>query len=333
MGRNPRIEFEGAVYHVMSRGNRQEPIFEDEHDNRVFLDALDEVCGRAGWTVHAFVLMGNHYHLLIETPEANLVDGMRWLQGTYTKRFNIRHKKWGHLFQSRYKALLIDPSGDYFQTVSSYIHLNPARVKGYDFEHQTLVDYRWSSYPLYLRPAQRPNWLTAERTFGNYGLCDNRSGRAHYRQLIQKRVLELSESDTPWNVDEQWAKIRRGWCFGGEAFRDQMIEALDGVMEGKRRDSFVGDESKRHDRLEADRLFEEGLKKVKLYSSELATLKKSDPRKMAVAWLIRRNTCVRNEWISERLQMGRASKLSFFVKEVEDATDGTLFELKEKVKR
>jgi REP element-mobilizing transposase RayT len=97
MGRNPRIEFEGAVYHVMSRGNRQEAIFLDDHDNRMFLDTLAEACGRAGWKVHAFVLMGNHYHLLIETPSPNLVDGMRWLQGTYTKRFNMRHKKWGHL--------------------------------------------------------------------------------------------------------------------------------------------------------------------------------------------------------------------------------------------
>ena len=133
MGRHPRIEFDGAIYHVMSRGNRREPIFLDDDDNQMFLDALNEVCARTGWRMHAFVLMGNHYHLLIETPEGNLVDGMRWLQGTYTKRFNIRHNQWGHLFQGRYKSLLIDPGGDYFQTVSSYIHLNPARVKGYDW--------------------------------------------------------------------------------------------------------------------------------------------------------------------------------------------------------
>jgi len=90
MGRNPRIEFGGAVYHVMSRGNRQEPVFLDDTDCRVFIDALEEACGRCGWRIHAFALMGNHYHLLLETPEANLVDGMRWLQGTYTKRFNGR---------------------------------------------------------------------------------------------------------------------------------------------------------------------------------------------------------------------------------------------------
>ena len=92
MGRQPRIEYEGAVYHVMCRGNHQEPVFRDDRDNEMFLDTLEEACGRCGWRVHAFVLMGNHYHLLLETPHANLVDGMRWLQGTYTKRFNIRYE-------------------------------------------------------------------------------------------------------------------------------------------------------------------------------------------------------------------------------------------------
>lgn len=333
MGRSPRIEFSGAVYHVMSRGNHQEPVFADDYDNRIFLDALEEVCGRTGWVIHAFVLMGNHYHLLIETPEPNLVDGMRWLQGTYTKRFNIRHKKWGHLFQSRYKALLVDPSGDYFQTVSSYIHLNPARVKGYDFETAKLSEYRWSSYPLYLRPAQRPGWLSVPRTLGAFGLSDDRSGRMRYRQIMQKRVLELSESETPWTIDERWAKIRRGWCFGGDDFREEMIEALDEVMSGKRRDSFVGAEARKHDVLEARRLLQVGMTQVGLYSEELIALKKSDPRKMVVAWLIRRNTAVRNEWISDQLHMGRVSKLSCFVKQVEDAESGILLELKKKVKK
>jgi REP element-mobilizing transposase RayT len=103
----------------MCRGNRQEPVFKDQQDYKRFLDTLGETCGRCGWRVHAYVLMGNHYHLLLETPEANLVDGMRWFQGVYTQRFNARHKVWGHLFQGRYKALLVG-SGSYFST-----HCNP----------------------------------------------------------------------------------------------------------------------------------------------------------------------------------------------------------------
>jgi putative transposase len=270
---------------------------------------------------------------LIETPKPNLVDGMRWLQGTYTKRFNIRHKKWGHLFQGRYKALLVDPDKDYFQTVSNYIHLNPVRVKGYNFEMSKLVEYRWSSYPLYLHPAKRPGWLVAERTLGNFGWVDDRSGREHYRRYMQKRVAEIAGMDTPWEADESWSKIRRGWCFGGEDFRDAMVATLDGVMTGKRRDSFAGSESRGHDMLEAQRLLEEGLKRVGVGIDELGSLKKSDPRKMVIAWLIRRNTVVRNEWISVQLHMGRVSKLSYFIKTVEDAEEGELFKLKEKVKR
>lgn len=333
MGRSPRIEFEGALYHVMSRGNRQEPVFRDAQDNEMFLDALGEVCGRTGWRVHAFVLMGNHYHLLLETPEANLVDGMRWLQGTYTKRFNIRHKQWGHLFQGRYKALLIDPKGEYFQTVSSYIHLNPARVNGYDFKNSRLSEYVWSSYPLYFQPTRRPEYLAVDRTLGSFGWLDDRPGRERYRRYMQKRVLELAGSERPWDVDEGWSEIRRGWCMGGEDFRHRMIQVLDGVMSGKRRDSYTGDEARRHDLTEAEHLAEVGLDRLGLLSVDLTELKKSDPRKKAVAWLIRKQTCVKNEWICNRLKTGSVTKLSSFVSEVECVAGGELLELKKRVER
>ena len=139
--------------------------------------------------------------------------------------------------------------------------------------------------------------------------------------------------ETPWEAEESWSKIRRGWCFGGDGFRNTMVATLDEVMTGKRRDSFVGSESRGHDILEARRLLEEGLSRVGLDVDELSSLKKSDPRKMVVAWLIRRNTVVRNEWISLQLHMGRVSKLSFLIKTVEDAEEGELLDLREKVKR
>ena len=126
MARALRIQYPGAVYHVMSRGNQGCEIFRDDGDRTLFLETLEEACVQTGWSVHAYVLMGNHYHALLETPEANLVSGMKWLLGTYTQRFNSRHKVFGHLFQGRYKALIVDGEQDnYFQTVSTYIHLNP----------------------------------------------------------------------------------------------------------------------------------------------------------------------------------------------------------------
>ena len=108
MARPLRIEYAGAVYHVMARGNQGHAIFRDDEDRQRFLETLGEACEKTGWWVHAYVLMGNHYHLLVETPEGNLVAGMKWLQGTYTQRYNGRHEVFGHLFQGRYKAVVID---------------------------------------------------------------------------------------------------------------------------------------------------------------------------------------------------------------------------------
>jgi putative transposase len=111
MARGIRIEYAGAFYHVMARGNRRERIFREDEDRRFFCQTLGEVCERTGWRVHAWVLMSNHYHLMLETPEANLVAGMKWLQNTYTRRFNNRHHLWGRLFGDRYKAVLSEEVG------------------------------------------------------------------------------------------------------------------------------------------------------------------------------------------------------------------------------
>jgi putative transposase len=108
MARQLRIQYEGAIYHLMSRGDRREEIFRDDLDQKSFLQSLGVACQKTGWQVHAYCLMSNHFHLVVETPRANLVEGMKWLLGTYTMRFNRRHKLSGHLFAGRYKSLLID---------------------------------------------------------------------------------------------------------------------------------------------------------------------------------------------------------------------------------
>lgn len=128
MARSVRIEYAGAYYHVMARGNRREAIFQDEADRKFFLKCLSEVCERTGWQVHAWVLMSNHYHLFIETPEANLVEGMKWLQNTVTRRYNVRHGQWGRLFGDRYKSILVEgQEPSYYTALWDYIHLNSAR--------------------------------------------------------------------------------------------------------------------------------------------------------------------------------------------------------------
>src|SRR4051794_1443100 len=130
MARKLRIQYPGAIYHVMTRGDHREPIFRDDKDRKLFLATLAEAFAKTDWHIHAWCLMSNHLHLVIETPRANLVDGMKWLLATYTLRFNARHKLRGHLFSGRYKALLVDGSGNgYLKTACDYVHLNPARAK------------------------------------------------------------------------------------------------------------------------------------------------------------------------------------------------------------
>ncbi|QBG46376.1 transposase [Verrucomicrobia bacterium S94] len=333
MPRKPRIEFEGAIYHVMSRGNRGDSVFLDDKDREIFLDTLDEACGRCGWRIHAFVLMGNHYHLLLETPEANLVAGMKWLQGTYTQRFNSRHKQWGHLFQGRYKALLVDgSSGEYFQTLGSYIHLNPARAKLFDLTNGKLTDYSWSSYPLYFRRTQRPSWLCVDRLLGTMGAADDRTGHAAFRSMMQKRVFEIAHADNPMEADSAWRRIRRGWYFGSDTFRDELLEKLDAVIGVKgKRASFDGSASRQHDELAAGRLLKAGLEAIEVNRESLPAMRKSCPEKCVLAWLLRKNTCVTNEWIRKQLHMGKATNFSALIKRV-DGGDGEVAVLKMKLK-
>src|SRR2546427_56650 len=130
MARKLRIRYAGAIYHVMNRGDRREAIFADDHDRKRFLQALAAACQKTGWPVHAYGLLRNHFHLVLETPQPNLVAGRKWLLGACTSRFNRRHKQFGHLFSGRYKALVVDGSGNgYLKTVCDYVHLNPMRAK------------------------------------------------------------------------------------------------------------------------------------------------------------------------------------------------------------
>lgn len=322
MPRKPRIQYADAVYHVMSRGNRQEAIFGDNRDREVFLNTLGEACAKTGWLLHAFVLMGNHYHLLVETPEANLVAGMKWLQGTYTQRFNARHRLRGHLFQGRYKALPVQSdNGDYFSLLGSYIHLNPARARMFDLNKGDLSDFPWSSYPLYLRPSERPDWLRVDRVLGTGGWLDTRVGRRAYQRMMKKGVAEIAGGDSLRDADARWADIRRGWCLGDESFHKDMLDKLDGLIGGKRRrDSFSGQEMRLHDEAEAERLVRESLVRLKLKESDLPALPKGSDGKKAVIALLKNRTHASNRWIVNRLQAGHPANVPRYMEDVKKAS-------------
>src|SRR5246127_3215875 len=150
MPRQLGVQYAGAIYHLMNRGDRREAIFADDQDRRCFLQTLGQACQKTGWQVHAYCLMSNHFHLVVETPQPNLVAGMQWLLGAYTGRFNRRHREFGHLFSGRYKSLLVDGSGNgYLKTACDYVHLNPVRANLVR-AGQPLESYPWSSYREYL---------------------------------------------------------------------------------------------------------------------------------------------------------------------------------------
>ncbi|MHC4176327.1 MAG: transposase [Planctomycetota bacterium] len=176
MARPLRIEFPGALYHVTSRGNERKPIVRDDADRQERLDWLRRTVETYGWRLHAFVLMRNHDHVFVETPEPNLSAGMQYLNGSYTSYFNRRHRRCGHLLQGRFKGHLIEQEG-YFLEVSRYIHLNPVRAKAVARPE----DYHWSSYQGYIRAGRAVPWVTYARVLGEFGRKATAARRAYSR--------------------------------------------------------------------------------------------------------------------------------------------------------
>ena len=183
MSRAWRIEYEGALYHLLSRGNERGDIFIDERDRHRFLDTTEEMSQRFEIDVFAYVLMDNHYHLLVRTRRANLKKAMHWFGTTYTQRFNRRHTRSGHLFQGRYKSIIVQNDA-YLLQLSYYIHRNPLRAKMV----KRLADYRWSSYRVYAYDRKTPKWLSTELILSQFeGEADRHKS---YREKVQKYAQE-----------------------------------------------------------------------------------------------------------------------------------------------
>jgi REP element-mobilizing transposase RayT len=164
MARPVRIEFAGALYHLTSRGDGREDIYLDEADRLLFLQVLGQVCDQFNWACHAYCLMGNHYHLLVETHEGNLAKGMRQLNGVYTQGFNRKHRRVGHVFRGRYKAILVHKDS-YLLELARYIVLNPVRAQMV----RSAKEWRWSSYRSTCAQADAPAWLHTDWILAAFG--------------------------------------------------------------------------------------------------------------------------------------------------------------------
>lgn len=300
MPRQLRLQYEGAVYHVMNRGDRREAIFGDDEDRKRFLTTIEEACAKTGWHIHAYCLMPNHFHLVVETPRANLVAGMKWLLGTYSSRFNRRHKLSGHVFAGRYKSLVVDHHHHgYLRTVCEYVHLNPVRAKLVAPNHP-LRDFRWSSFNDYLgSPNRRPRWLRVDRLFGEMRIAqDSAAGRREFEHQIETR--RQAESG------HALREIRRAWCLGNSVFREKLLAE---VAEQSGPNHYA--EPRRESEQErAERCVQEELRQLGWQEQDLLARRKGDPVKVRIARRLRRETAVGLKWIADRLRMGAWTQVS-----------------------
>jgi putative transposase len=210
MARPLRIEFAGALYHITARGDRREPIYEDDEDRHSFLDVLGTVTEDFNWLCHAYCLMGNHYHLLVETPEGNLAKGMRQLNGLYTQRSNRRHRRVGHLFQGRYQAILVDKDS-YLLELCRYVVLNPVRAGMV----KTPGQWPWSSHRAMLGVQGSPQWLSVEALLAHFGRGLS-SAREHYKRFVAQGM----QAKSPWNA------VKGQIYLGDDGFVERMQQNL-----------------------------------------------------------------------------------------------------------
>ena len=308
MARKLRLEYAGACYHVINRGNYRRDLFAAKGAAESFQQCLFEACQRFGWRLHAFVIMRNHFHLALETPEPNLSEGMKWLQGTWAVRFNRFRGEVGRPFQGRYKALHVEP-GHALAQVAHYIHLNPARAKIVTAER--LLEYGRSSLPLFAA-RQRPACLEAATLLAESGgLADTAAGWRKYVQYLDV----LAEEDARRH-DEKFGRLSRGWALGSAAFKAGLKKDFAAQAGDAERFKLIGSEAGSHREIRAE------IWETKLQVAAQALRVKLDqlppqfsaPEKVQLAAVMKTATSVANRWLAERLQMGQPGSVSQYVR-------------------
>jgi len=280
MARPLRWQYPGALYHITARGNERKNIFRSDQDRKTFLTILARAIERYRLVLHAYVLMDNHYHLLLETREANLARALRDLNGIYTAFFNRTHRRIGHLFQGRYKAILVEKES-YLLELSRYIHLNPVRAK----MGVRLNRYAWSSYPDYIGNREGPGWLTRDGVLGYFGSNPGQS-RGAYRRFVEEGMRE--------GVERPWEKVVGQLALGGERFVQSLRRKI-----GNRRDREVP--SRRQ--LEARPSWEEIRRSVEAVGMEwqaLRTGNRSNPERAVMIYLGRERGNLTLKELAER---------------------------------
>ena len=310
MARKLRLEYAGACYHVINRGNYRHDVFGTAGAAEAFEVCLGEAAERYGWQVHAYVVMRNHFHLAIETPEPNLSAGMQWLQVTWAMRFNRFRGEHGRPFQGRYQALVVEP-GEALAQVAHYIHLNPVRAGLLPPEQA--AQYRWSSLRRFLAP-DRPVWLTAATILRESGeLPDTADGWRGYLAY-----LAVLATEDPARREERFGAFNRGWAIGSEEFKTEAGARLAAASVGRRGERFrlLGADTTAQ-RAAQTIVWEGKLRQAAQgLGVDLAHLpsRKSAPEKVRLAALMKAATSVTNGWLAHRLQMGEPASVSQYIR-------------------
>jgi putative transposase len=239
MARPLRVEYPGAYYHIMNRGNRREDIFISNYDREKFLAYLAIITERFSINVHTYCLMNNHYHLLIETSEPNLSNAVKWLNGSYATDVNTKRKKGGHLFQGRFKSIIIE-ADEYLKHLSRYIHLNPVRAKIVE----NPSDFKWSSYPAFIGKEKEPEWLETNWLLSCFGKS-KKEGKRNYKQFVEDIDVKA--------VENPHKNLIGGFILGETDFADWIKETF---LSGKKEDKEIPQLKRLKPRLTPDAIVE-----------------------------------------------------------------------------
>lgn len=305
MPRKLRLDEAGARYHVLNRGNYRQWIFESEGAKVAFERTLFEACERAGWVLHAFCIMSNHYHLALETPEGNLSEGMRWLQGVFAARFNRFRQESGHLFQGRFKSLEVEDATR-LAWLCHYIHLNPVRAGL--VPEASLETYRWSSLWYVTEPKRRPSVLDiAPALEGADELDDTPAGRRNY-----VAYLRWLQADEPARKEMMFERMSQGWAIGSRGFR-QAVAADDRAQRAVAQLTHAEARQAREAAWEA--VLSQCLRELKIAPAETTVGPKAAAWKVGIATYLRQKKMATNGWLTEKLAMGHPCGVSRYTHE------------------
>jgi putative transposase len=303
MARKLRLEYPGACYHVINRGNYRADIFKTEGARAAFESCLFEACIKSNWVLHAYVVMSNHYHLALETPDGNLAAGMHWLQATFANRFNKLRGERGHLFQGRYKALLVEEGGPLGQ-VCHYLHLNPVRAGIVTVEK--LKEYQHSSYWYLMHLKARPKCLDFRTALIEAGeLADTPAGWKQY-----EGYLAWQATDGPVGRNKAYVSLSKGWALGTKEFRAGLVKDH-ALAADTRAWETTGAREIREQQWEE--CLAHGLRRAGKTPAMAQTDRKGAEWKIVIADEIKRTTQATNRWIAERLNMGSGTAVSQYV--------------------